>query len=85
MTSASRTESTWPHAEFSGVATMLAGDLHRCVGVVGGRGVSSPGAVKQRTFGADQVRRPVYASSVGRAERFGVLLEPLRVAREGVK
>jgi tetratricopeptide (TPR) repeat protein len=40
-----------------------------------------------RTISFDQVRRPLYATSVGRAERFGAILDPLRAAlREaGVK
>ena len=33
-----------------------------------------------RTLSYDQVRRPVYDSSVGRAERFGARLDPLREA-----
>ena len=32
------------------------------------------------TLSADQVRRPVYDSSVGRAERFGAVLDPMREA-----
>ena len=32
------------------------------------------------TLSFDQVRRPIYRSSVGRAERFGPLLDPLRTA-----
>ncbi len=32
------------------------------------------------TISFDQVRRPMYASAVGRAERFGALLDPLRAA-----
>jgi Tfp pilus assembly protein PilF len=32
------------------------------------------------TLSYDQVRRPVYATSIGRAERFGELLDPLRAA-----
>ncbi|MHC5114357.1 MAG: tetratricopeptide repeat-containing sulfotransferase family protein [Planctomycetota bacterium] len=34
----------------------------------------------ERTLSHDQVRKPVYRSSVGRAERFGARLDPLRVA-----
>ncbi len=37
-------------------------------------------ARRDRTLSYDQVRRPVYRSSVGRAERFGALLDPLRAA-----
>lgn len=33
-----------------------------------------------RTASMDQVRRPVYTSAIGRAERFGAALDPLRVA-----
>ncbi len=33
-----------------------------------------------RTLSYEQVRKPLYASSVGRAERFGALLDPLREA-----
>jgi len=32
----------------------------------------------EQTLSTDQVRRPIYRSSVGRAERFGGLLDPLR-------
>ena len=32
------------------------------------------------TLSADQVRRPIYTTSVGRAKRFGALLDPLREA-----
>ena len=32
------------------------------------------------TFSADQVKRPVYDSSIGRAERYGSLLDPMRAA-----
>jgi hypothetical protein len=32
------------------------------------------------TLSYDQVQQPIYASSVGRAERFGAHLEPLRRA-----
>jgi hypothetical protein len=35
-----------------------------------------------RTLSFDQVRRPLYATSVGRAERFGSHLDPLREALE---
>jgi tetratricopeptide (TPR) repeat protein len=35
------------------------------------------------TLSYDQVRRPVYRTSVGRAERFGALLDPLREALAG--
>jgi hypothetical protein len=35
------------------------------------------------TLSYDQVRRPLYASSVGRAERFGACLDPLRKALAG--
>ncbi|MCP3904261.1 MAG: tetratricopeptide repeat protein [Planctomycetes bacterium] len=34
----------------------------------------------ERTLSLDQVRKPVYRSSVGRAERFGAHLDPLRAA-----
>ncbi|MHC5114358.1 MAG: tetratricopeptide repeat-containing sulfotransferase family protein [Planctomycetota bacterium] len=34
----------------------------------------------ERTQSLDQVRKPLYGSSVGRAERFGALLDPLREA-----
>lgn len=36
-----------------------------------------------RTASMDQVRRPVYTSAVGRADRFGAALDPLRRALEG--
>lgn len=42
---------------------------------------SRPGAQEPPpTFSADQVKRPVYDSSIGRAERFGPLLDPMREA-----
>jgi tetratricopeptide (TPR) repeat protein len=34
----------------------------------------------EQTLSSDQVRQPIYRSSVGRAERFGALLDPLREA-----
>ncbi|MCP3904259.1 MAG: tetratricopeptide repeat protein [Planctomycetes bacterium] len=36
----------------------------------------------EQTLSTDQVRKPIYRSSVGRAERFGPLLDPLREALE---
>jgi Tfp pilus assembly protein PilF len=37
----------------------------------------------ERTLSFDQVRKPMYRSSIGRAERFGALLDPLREALSG--
>ena len=35
---------------------------------------------RDRTLSFDQVRQPIYRSSVGRAEAFGTRLDPLRAA-----
>jgi hypothetical protein len=32
------------------------------------------------TLSADQVKRPINDAAIGRAERFGALLEPMRIA-----
>ncbi len=37
------------------------------------------------TLSADQVKRPVYDTSIGRAERFGAVLEPMRVAYRAMR
>jgi len=37
------------------------------------------------TLSADQVKRPVYDTSIGRAERFGAALEPMRVAYRSMR
>ncbi|MCP3904262.1 MAG: tetratricopeptide repeat protein [Planctomycetes bacterium] len=44
---------------------------------------SHEGRGADTTLSYDQVRRPVYRTSVGRAERFGTLLDPLREALAG--
>jgi len=44
---------------------------------------SHEGRGADTTLSYDQVRRPVYRTSVGRAERFGALLDPLREALSG--